>query len=168
MQEKLENIINGHFPRLLIVFGMYEYKKPCTILKIGLSKIALSYIKMLVKKHPIHIKSCNNILLNGKSRYFPTLFKMGTKPLWRSIRLIKLPCFLKRFFVLFYKFTIETNQNKLHVIYLWWLCITFVWPSGSKKLATAAPSTDQNAIWRYFTLLRLCPALLFFISIKKL
>ena len=29
--------------------------------------------------------------------------------------------------------TIETNQNKVHVIYLWWLCITFVWPRGSKK-----------------------------------
>ena len=29
----------------------------------------------------------------------------------------------------------------------------------------SAPSTDQNTIWRYFTLLRLCLALLFFISI---
>ena len=29
---------------------------------------------------------------------------------------------------------IETSQNKLHVISLWWLCITFVWPRGSKKL----------------------------------
>ena len=28
---------------------------------------------------------------------------------------------------------IETSQNKLHVISLWWLCITFVWPRGSKK-----------------------------------
>ena len=36
---------------------------------------------------------------------------------------------------------IETNQNKLHVISLWWLCITFVWPRGSKKLSTTAPSS---------------------------
>ena len=48
---------------------------------------------------------------------------------------------------------IEATQNKLHVISLWWLCITFVWPRSSKKLPTTAPSTDWNAIWRYFTLL---------------
>ena len=60
---------------------------------------------------------------------------------------------------------IETNQNKLHVISLWWLCITFVWPRGSKKVQTTALSTDQNAIWRYFTLFRLCLALVFFVSI---
>ena len=64
--------------------------------------------------------------------------------------------------------TIETNQNKLHVISLWWLCITFVWPRGSKKLPTTAPPTDRKAIWRYYTLLRLYLALLFFISIETL
>ena len=60
---------------------------------------------------------------------------------------------------------VETIQNILHVISLWWLCITFVWPRGSKKLPTTAPSIDWNAIWGYFTLLRLCLDLLFFISI---
>ena len=60
---------------------------------------------------------------------------------------------------------IETIQHILHVISLWWLCITVVWPRGSKKLPTIAPSDDWNAIWHYFTLLRLCLALLFFISI---
>ena len=64
------------------------------------------------------------------------------------------------------KLTIETNEKKkLHVIPLWWLCITFVWPRGPKKLPTTAPSSNQNAIGRYFTLLRLCLGLLFFISI---
>ena len=29
---------------------------------------------------------------------------------------------------------IETNQNKLHVISLWWLCITFVLPRGYRWL----------------------------------
>ena len=60
--------------------------------------------------------------------------------------------------------TIETNQNKFHGISIWRLCITFVWLRASKKLPTTATSSDQNAIRWYFTLIRLCLALLFFIS----
>ena len=62
---------------------------------------------------------------------------------------------------------IETNQNKLHIISLWWLCITFVWPRGSKKLPTTASSTNRKAICWYFTLIKLYLALLFIISIGR-
>ena len=60
---------------------------------------------------------------------------------------------------------IQLINNKFHVIFLWRLCITFVWPRGSQKLPTTAPPTGRNTIWRYFTLIRLCQALLFIISI---
>ena len=105
--------------------------------------------------------------MNGKSRYFPTLFKMGTKPLWRSIRLIKLPCFLKRFFfctllqIYHWDKSKQTSCN-LPLVAVHYFCLT----KWFQKLPTAAPSTDRNAIWGYFTLLRLCLALLFFISIQ--
>ena len=59
---------------------------------------------------------------------------------------------------------IHLLNNKFHVIFLWRLFITFVWPRGFQKLSTTAPAADRNTIWRYFTLIRLCLALLFIIS----
>ena len=40
------------------------------------------------------------------------------------------------------------------VFSLWLLCITFVWPRGSRKLPTTAPPTNRNTISWYFTLIR--------------
>ena len=48
----------------------------------------------------------------------------------------------------------------------WLHSFAFVWPRGSKKLVTTASSKEWNAIWRYFTLLILCLALLFFMYLN--
>ena len=63
---------------------------------------------------------------------------------------------------------IETNQKKNFMASLSSGCASLSFDTRvPKKLATTAPSTNWNAIWRYFMLLRLCLALLFFISIGK-
>ena len=46
---------------------------------------------------------------------------------------------------------IETNQNKLHVSSLWWLCINFVWLRGSKKTPDYSAIYGSERHWRYFT-----------------
>ena len=78
------------------------------------------------------------------------------------------PCqwMLKIFFT---KHNWQDKQQKSWVIALWWfgvsplrICITCVWPSGSQKLP--APS-NQSERHLHFSLIRLCMALLFNISI---
>ena len=60
---------------------------------------------------------------------------------------------------------IHLLNNKFHVIFLWRLCITLVWPRGSQKLPNSAPTTDRTTIWRHFTKIKLCLGFLFIISI---
>ena len=48
---------------------------------------------------------------------------------------------------------------------LWWICITFVWPSNSLKLTAPSSRLERHL---HFASIRLCLALLFIISINQL
>ena len=61
------------------------------------------------------------------------------------------------------------EQQILWVVSLWRICITFAWPRSSQKTSQLQSHlANQNTIWQYFALIRLCMALLFIIPISSL